>query len=74
MFAGRLRAAIRAGEADRLTLIIAHRLTSLSHADRILYLENGRIVEEGTHYQLVALGGRYAELDALQMRPAEDRK
>jgi len=70
----RLRAAIRAGEADRLTLIIAHRLTSLSHADRILYLENGRIVEEGTHDQLVALGGRYAELDALQMRPAEDRK
>ncbi len=58
---------------DRATIIIAHRLSSLMHADRILFLDRGRIVESGSHDELTALGGRYAALHALQTRaPDED--
>lgn len=57
---------------DRATIIIAHRLSSLMHADRILFLERGRIVESGSHDALIALGGRYAALHALQTRAVED--
>jgi ATP-binding cassette subfamily B protein len=42
------------------------------HADRILFLERGRIVESGSHDELTALGGRYAALHALQTRAPED--
>lgn len=68
----RLRAAMQEHTAERVTLIIAHRLNSLMHADHILFLENGEIVEQGSHDELVALGGRYAALYDLQMRPEED--
>ncbi len=51
---------------DRGTIIIAHRLSSLRHADEILYLDNGQIIERGSHEELVQLGGRYAELFAMQ--------
>jgi ATP-binding cassette subfamily B multidrug efflux pump len=58
---------------DRATIIIAHRLSSLMHADRILFLERGRVVESGSHDQLIALGGRYAALHELQTRaPGDD--
>ena len=50
------------------TIFISHRLGTLRHADEILFLEGGRIVERGTHDSLVAQGGRYAELHALQNR------
>ena len=63
----------RKGAQDRVTLIIAHRLNSLRHADRILFLEDGRIVEMGTHDDLIALGGRYRALHDLQSRPAAPR-
>jgi ATP-binding cassette subfamily B protein len=53
-----------------VTLIIAHRLNSLRHADRILFIEAGQIVEEGTHAELIALNGRYRALHDLQTRPA----
>ena len=51
---------------DRAIIIIAHRLSSVVYADEILFLEEGRVVERGPHDVLVALGGRYAALNALQ--------
>lgn len=53
---------------SRATVIISNRLGSLRHADEILFLEDGRVLERGTHERLVALGGRYAALHALQTR------
>lgn len=52
----------------KATVIIAHRLSSLMHADEILVLDEGRIVERGSHEDLVARGGTYAELYELQSR------
>ncbi len=52
----------------RTTLIIAHRLATVRHANRICVVEHGRIVEEGTHEQLLEKSGIYAELHALQFR------
>ncbi|WP_193334664.1 ABC transporter ATP-binding protein [Devosia beringensis] len=52
----------------RTTLVIAHRLATIRDADKILVLEAGRIIDAGTHDQLVAKGGRYAELARLQFR------
>jgi ATP-binding cassette subfamily B protein len=51
----------------RTTLIVAHRLSTVLRADRILVMDGGRIVEEGTHRDLVARGGLYARLADLQL-------
>ena len=51
---------------DKMAVLISHRFSTVRMADRILVLDNGEILEQGTHQQLVALGGRYAELFELQ--------
>ena len=50
----------------RTTLVIAHRLATVLRADRIVVMDEGRVVEEGRHAELVARGGLYARLAALQ--------
>ena len=52
----------------RTTLVIAHRLSTVTRADRIVVIEAGRIVEEGSHDELLALGGSYKRLYDLQFR------
>ena len=68
----RIRSAMRRYASDRVTLIISHRLSSLMHADTIMFLENGHIVEQGTHDELLARKGRYRALYDLQVRPGDD--
>lgn len=68
----RIRSAMRRYAKDRVTIVIAHRLSSLMHADTILFLEGGKIVEQGTHEELLALGGRYRALYDLQTRPSDE--
>ena len=67
----KIRDAIARTSKERATIIIAHRLNSLMHADRILFIDNGRIVEQGTHAELLELGGRYRALYDLQVRPTD---
>jgi ATP-binding cassette subfamily B protein len=55
----------------RTTLVIAHRLATIRDANRILVLEKGRLIDQGTHDELVRKGGRYAELAKLQFRMNE---
>jgi subfamily B ATP-binding cassette protein MsbA len=56
---------------DRTTLVIAHRLSTIEHADQVLVLDQGRLVEQGTHAELLARGGLYAHLYHMQFREAE---
>ena len=53
----------------RTCFVIAHRLSTIVHADRIIVLEGGRIVEQGTHDQLMSRSGRYQQMVILQTNP-----
>jgi len=65
-----VQAALEVLMQGRTTLVIAHRLSTIEHADRVVAMENGRIVEQGPHAQLLAAGGLYARLHAMQFRGA----
>lgn len=58
--------AIRDRQGSTTTILITHRLANVRHADRIFVLHDGSLQESGSHDELLALGGRYAELFALQ--------
>ena len=59
---------------SRTIIAVAHRLSTIRNADKILVIENGVLVEEGNHEELVALGGRYARMNRIQSTTFEDAK
>ena len=65
-----VQAALDQAMGERTTLVIAHRLATVLRADRIVVMDDGRVVEEGAHAELVAKGGLYARLAELQFRAA----
>ncbi|MEK7865945.1 MAG: ABC transporter ATP-binding protein [Planctomycetota bacterium] len=68
-----LTAALETLMKGRTTLVIAHRLSTVRRADQILYIDDGRIVERGSHGDLLRLGGRYAELVRAYARDGDGR-
>ena len=68
-----IRDGLRSLRRGRTTFVIAHRLSTIESADQILVLENGEIVERGTHRELIALGGRYRQLYERQYGAEKDR-
>ena len=57
-----IQAAIDSAAKERTTLVVAHRLSTITRAQQILVLDNGRVVERGTHAHLLMMGGKYAKM------------
>ena len=66
-----IQESLRSLLSGRTSFVIAHRLSTITDADRIIVLEGGRIVEEGTHAELMQLSGRYQEMVRVQLCPTE---
>ncbi len=67
-----IKASIESATRGRTTLVIAHRLSTIMYADDILVMDAGRVVEHGTHPQLLRQNGRYAQMWALQQRDGDE--
>jgi subfamily B ATP-binding cassette protein MsbA len=67
-----IQAALDKVMQGRTTFVVAHRLSTIERADRIVVMAEGEIVEQGTHRELLALGGHYARLHAMQFRDESD--
>ena len=67
----KIRAALKENTAEATVILIAHRITTLMHADQILVMDKGRITERGTHEELIAKGGTYAKIYELQMQQSD---
>jgi ABC-type multidrug transport system fused ATPase/permease subunit len=65
--------ALRKFMAGRTAIVIAHRLSTIRYVDRIIVLHKGRLIEEGTHQELLAAGGHYSKLYELQFRDQEKK-
>ena len=65
----KIRIALKEATKNRTSIIISHRLSSLMHADEILFIESGKIQERGNHEDLISKGKKYSELYELQIRP-----
>jgi subfamily B ATP-binding cassette protein MsbA len=63
-----VQAALETLMAGRTTIVVAHRLSTIEHADRVVTIDAGRVVEQGTHAELLAAGGLYARLHAMQFK------
>ncbi|MEC9022371.1 MAG: hypothetical protein VX597_02045, partial [Pseudomonadota bacterium] len=66
--------ALAALTEDRTTIVIAHRLSTVVNADRIYVMENGKVIEKGTHSQLLKRKGAYSKLYALQFAEQQSEK
>nr|MBP7446670.1 metal ABC transporter permease [Zoogloea sp.] len=66
-----IQAQLDAAARGRTTLVIAHRLSTVMNADEIIVLDQGRIVQRGSHAGLLAIGGAYAQMWALQQEERE---
>ncbi|RJS91901.1 ABC transporter ATP-binding protein, partial [Candidatus Bathyarchaeota archaeon] len=66
-----IRKAMKVLLKDRTSIIIAHRLSTVRDADRILVIDDGRIVEEGSHKELIKKGGLYSHLYEMQFKEPE---
>ena len=62
----KIQEGLKLGASNRITIIISHRLASLMHADEIIYMEDGKITEKGTHEELIQKRGHYARIYQLQ--------
>jgi ATP-binding cassette subfamily B protein len=67
-----IQAELKGVAQDKTALVIAHRLSTIVDAHEILVMDAGRIVERGTHQQLLAKGGRYAEMWSLQQQSSDE--
>ncbi|MFO0980697.1 MAG: ATP-binding cassette domain-containing protein [Planctomycetota bacterium] len=67
-----IQAMLAGSRGERTTVLIAHRLSTLRHADRIFVLHDGRVVEDGTHQELIRAGGRYAAMWQRQLPTGDD--